>query len=213
MSLALRTSPDRLGRIGDPTVAWRMKMNCRTSTFLAAGFIGLLTFGNVASAGQLSREQILEALTAKPTVPSLTDRLRSARSLTLDHYAAASVQPKPAVDLEVYFDFNSATITGEAEPQLRELGAALADPSLRGATISIGGHTDAVGGDAFNKKLSERRAASIKQYLVDNFSLSETTVRTVGYGKSRPKNKKDLNAPENRRVEVVNLAPQAQAAR
>jgi outer membrane protein OmpA-like peptidoglycan-associated protein len=188
------------------------RMLSRAGTFLAMGFVGFLAFGDTASAGQASREQILEALTGKPAVPGLADRLRLTRSLTMDNYAVASVRPK-AIDLEVYFDFNSATITSEAEPQLHELGAALADPSLRGATISIGGHTDGVGGDAFNKKLSERRAASIKQYLVDNFSLSATNVRTVGYGKSRPKNQSDLNAPENRRVEVVNLAPQAQAAR
>jgi flagellar motor protein MotB len=49
--------------------------------------------------------------------------------------------------------------------------------------------------------------------LVDNFQLSPTHLRTVGFGKSRPKNKIDPNAPENRRVEVVNLAPQAQARR
>jgi len=53
----------------------------------------------------------------------------------------------------------------------------------------------------------------IKQYLVDNFHLSEANLRTVGYGKTKPKNPSDLNAPENRRVEVVNLAPQSQAAR
>jgi outer membrane protein OmpA-like peptidoglycan-associated protein len=187
----------------------------RTGALLAAGFIGFLAFGQTASAGQVSREQILAALTANPTVSSFADRLRLTRSLTVDNsdYAVASVQRKPTIDLEVYFDFNSATITREAEPQLRELGAALADPGLRGATISIGGHTDGVGGDAFNKNLSERRAAMIKQYLVENFSLSSTNLRTVGYGKSSPKNKSDLNAPENRRVEVVNLAPRAQAQR
>jgi outer membrane protein OmpA-like peptidoglycan-associated protein len=96
---------------------------------------------------------------------------------------------------------------------LDELGAALSDPQLRGATISINGHTDGVGGDAFNKKLSERRAAMIKQYLVDNFHLSAGNLRTAGYGKTRPKNPSDLNAAENRRVEVVNLASQAQASR
>jgi outer membrane protein OmpA-like peptidoglycan-associated protein len=53
----------------------------------------------------------------------------------------------------------------------------------------------------------------IKQYLVDNFPLSAANLRTVGYGKTRPKNSSDLNAPENRRVEVVNLAPGLQAAR
>jgi outer membrane protein OmpA-like peptidoglycan-associated protein len=125
----------------------------------------------------------------------------------------ASTQSKPAIDLEINFDFNSAAIAGKAEPQLDELGAALSDPQLRGATISINGHTDGVGGDAFNKKLSERRAAMIKQYLVDNFHLSAGNLRTLGYGKTRPKNPSDLNAPENRRVEVVNLAAQAQASR
>jgi outer membrane protein OmpA-like peptidoglycan-associated protein len=185
----------------------------RMNALVAASLIGLLAFGNSASAGPVSREQILEALTAKPTVPGLADPLPSTRSLTGDNSAVANAQPKPTIDLEVFFDFNSATITREAEPQLRELGSALADPSLKGATISIGGHTDGVGGDAFNKKLSERRAATIKQFLVDNFALSAGNLRAVGYGKSKPKNPSDLNAPENRRVEVVNLAPQAQLGR
>jgi hypothetical protein len=48
-----------------------------------------------------------------------------------DHdYTVASTQSKPAIDLEVNFDFNSATITSKAEPQLDELGAALSDPRL-----------------------------------------------------------------------------------
>jgi flagellar motor protein MotB len=59
---------------------------------------------------------------------------------------------------------------------------------LKGATISINGHTDGVGGDAFNKRLSERRAGRLKI-------------------KAGPA------ASENRRVEVVNLAPQARARR
>jgi flagellar motor protein MotB len=50
-------------------------------------------------------------------------------------------------------------------------------------------------------------------YLVDNFQLSASNLRAVGYGKSRLKNKADPTASENRRVEVVNLAPQAQARR
>jgi outer membrane protein OmpA-like peptidoglycan-associated protein len=187
----------------------------RLQGILAGGFIGFLTFGNTAFAELVSRQQIADALTAQPKVMSLADKLRLTRSPTFDNrdYTLASAQPLPTIDLEVYFDYNSAEITSKAEPQLDELGAALADPKLRGATISINGHTDGVGGDAFNKKLSERRAVMIKGYLVDNFQLSPSHLRTVGYGKSRPKNKADLNAPENRRVEVVNLAPQAHAQR
>jgi outer membrane protein OmpA-like peptidoglycan-associated protein len=187
----------------------------RTSAFLGASFIGFLALGHTAIAGQVSREDILEALTVQPKVASFSDRLRLTRSMTFNDrdYEVASTRSKPAIDLEINFDFNSAAITSKAEPQLDELGAALSDPQLKGATVSINGHTDGVGGDAFNKKLSERRAAMIKQYLVDNFHLSAENLRTVGYGKTRPKNPSDLNAPENRRVEVVNLAPQAQASR
>jgi flagellar motor protein MotB len=53
----------------------------------------------------------------------------------------------------------------------------------------------------------------IKEYLVDNFQLSASNLRAVGYGKARLKNKTDPTASENRRVEVVNLVPQAQARR
>jgi outer membrane protein OmpA-like peptidoglycan-associated protein len=116
-------------------------------------------------------------------------------------------------DLEVYFDFNSAVITVDALPQLHELGAALSDPKLKGARISIGSHTDGVGGDAFNRELSERRAASIKRYLVEGFKLPAANLRAVGYGKQRLKNTGDVFSPENRRVEIVNETPRTQAQR
>jgi outer membrane protein OmpA-like peptidoglycan-associated protein len=187
-----------------------MKRLCATMSGIL-GFIGFLSFGVAALAEQVSRQQILEALTAQPKVMSLADKLRLTRSPTFDNrdYAVASVEPRRTIDLEVYFDYNSAEITSKAEPQLDELGAALADSKLRGATISINGHTDGVGGDAFNKKLSERRAAMIKEYLVDNFQLSSSNLRATGYGKTRPKNKTDPNAAENRRVEIVNETAQA----
>jgi outer membrane protein OmpA-like peptidoglycan-associated protein len=191
-----------------------MSLYSRISGLLAAGFIGLLFFGNSAFAQFVSREQIVEALTVRPASLNFADRLRLSRSLTLKSgdYVVASVQPKPTIDLhEVYFEFNSAAITDDAEPQLRELGAALSDPRLKGSIISIGGHTDAVGSDAFNQNLSERRAATIKWYLVDNFKLPPANLHTLGYGKRRPKNKTDVFAPENRRVEIVNETLQAQA--
>jgi outer membrane protein OmpA-like peptidoglycan-associated protein len=186
---------------------------------LVAGFVavssGFLTIGTAAAAEVVSSQQILDALTTGPKPTSLVDRLRTTRSPTFDDrdYKVASTQSMPAIDLQVYFDFDSTEITLEAEGQLRELGKALADSKLKGATISINGHTDGKGSDAFNKRLSERRAASIKTYLVDNFGLSASSLRTVGYGKSRLKNPSDPFAAENRRVEVVNMVSQAQAGR
>ena len=96
---------------------------------------------------------------------------------------------------------------------MRALGVALSDSRLRGSIISIAGHTDAVGSDAFNQKLSERRAATIRWYLADKFGLSPADLHAVGYGKRRPKNKADVFAPENRRVEIVNETPRAQSQR
>jgi len=188
----------------------------RTGSILVAGFIGLIFFGNASFAQLVSREEIVQALIAQPAPLRLADRLRLTRSLTLDNhdYVLASAPSKPSVDLhEVYFEFNSAEITAEAEPQLRELGAALRDPRLKGSNISIGGHTDAIGGDAFNQRLSERRAATIKWYLVDNFRLPPANLHAVGYGRQRPKNRTDLFAPENRRVEIVNETARTQAQR
>jgi outer membrane protein OmpA-like peptidoglycan-associated protein len=193
------------------------RLNGVLGGILVAGFfmgsLGFLSIGSAAAGEIVSSQRILDALTAAPKPASITDRLRLTRSPTFDDrdYKVASAQSMPAIDLEVNFDFDSAQITPEAEGQLRELGKALADPKLKGAAISINGHTDAKGGDVFNKRLSERRAASIKTYLVDNFGLKASDLRTVGYGKSRLKNPSDPFAAENRRVEVVNMASQAQA--
>jgi outer membrane protein OmpA-like peptidoglycan-associated protein len=182
---------------------------------LFVGSLGFLTIGSAAAGELVSSQQILEALTAPAKPMSIADRLRLTRSPTFDDrdYKVAAAQSMPAIDLQVYFDFDSAEITLEAEGQLRELGKALADAKLTGAAISINGHTDGKGSDAFNKRLSERRAASIKTYLVDNFGLTASNLRTVGYGKSRLKNTSDPFAAENRRVEVVNMVGQAQAQR
>jgi outer membrane protein OmpA-like peptidoglycan-associated protein len=195
------------------------RLNGVMGGILAAGFaavsLAFLTIGTAAAGEVVSSQQILDALTAGPKPVSAVNRLRLTRSPTFDDrdYTVASAQSMPAIDLQVYFDFDSTEITLEAEGQLRELGKALADSKLKGATISINGHTDGKGSDAFNKRLSERRAQSIKTYLVDNFGLSASNLRTVGYGKSRLKNPSDPFAAENRRVEVVNMISQAQVQR
>jgi outer membrane protein OmpA-like peptidoglycan-associated protein len=187
----------------------------RMRRVLATSVIGFLIFSDSAFAQPVSRVQILQALTAQPKAPAIPDSPRLTRSLTLvdSDYVVASAQSKPAIDLDVYFDFNSAVITVDALRQLHELGAALSDPMLKGAKISIGGHTDGVGGDAFNLKLSKHRAEAIKRYLVEAFMLTAANLQAVGYGKRRPKNKGDVFAPENRRVEIVNETPQTQAQR
>jgi outer membrane protein OmpA-like peptidoglycan-associated protein len=194
------------------------------------GSLTWIVFGTPTLAGDLSQQQILDALTpqmmtrsltaAEPTGAdhqSLIDNLRhrGTRSLTTTERdeIASMAGERPAVDLQVYFDFNSAAITPKAVPQLTNLSKALGDPKLKDSLITINGHTDAKGTDSYNQNLSERRAEAIKGYLVDHFHLPSENLLTVGYGKQHPKIPADPFAPENRRVEVVNLAPKSQAQR
>jgi outer membrane protein OmpA-like peptidoglycan-associated protein len=189
-------------------------MNRSTFTFIAACVTGLVLSCS-AQAQMVSRNQIIDALT-KPEIS--LEQLGRSRSLTLDNngsgYVVADQQTKPAVDLhDIYFEFDSAAISPQALPQLRELGAALADPRLAGASFTIGGHTDATGTDAYNTRLSQRRAEAVKRFLADNYNISSADLHPVGYGKHQPKNKADVFAAENRRVEIVNETPRAQAQR
>ena len=192
-------------------------MNRSTFTFLTACVTGLVLSCS-AQAQMVSRNQIIDAL----TTPQVSlGKLGLSRSLTLDTdssgsssgYVVANDQTKPAVDLhDIYFEFDSATISPAAMPQLRELGAALADPRLAGASFTIGGHTDATGSDTYNSRLSERRAEAVRRFLAENYMIPSTNLHAVGYGKHQPKNKADVFAAENRRVEIVNETPRAQAA-
>lgn len=111
----------------------------------------------------------------------------------------------PSVDLEVFFDYDSAAITDKAEPKLKELGTALTDDKLKGKTFMIAGHTDAAGSDGYNQSLSKRRAESVKTFLVDNFDLESKKLVVIGFGEEQLKDKDDPEADENRRVQVVNM--------
>jgi outer membrane protein OmpA-like peptidoglycan-associated protein len=175
-------------------------------------------------------QQILKSLlpTVKPTTPrpptrSLTatpadtsrtvDRKfldtvknRSTRSLTTDEreQIAEIAKDRPSVDIEINFDYRSAKIGPAAVPSITALGKALTNPELKGSTFILAGHTDAKGSLPANQDLSEKRADSIKSYLVDRFKIPASTLVTVGYGKTKLKNESEPFAGENRRVQVVN---------
>jgi outer membrane protein OmpA-like peptidoglycan-associated protein len=112
----------------------------------------------------------------------------------------------PAIDLEVFFDFDSAEITPEALPILKKLGAALSDEKLKGSVFLVAGHTDAKGSDAYNLALSDHRAKSVAGFLIENFHLDPKQLVALGFGEEKLKNPENPLAAENRRVQVVNMA-------
>ena len=134
-------------------------------------------------------------------------RNRKTRSLSMGEREeiAEIASTKPKIDLEIHFDFNSADISKESMPSVQALGDALSDPKLRGSTFVVAGHTDGVGGEQFNQELSERRADTIKHYLVEHYHIAGGDLVTVGYGKTKLKDAADPTDGVNRRVQVVNM--------
>jgi outer membrane protein OmpA-like peptidoglycan-associated protein len=141
-------------------------------------------------------------------------RGRSTRSLsaTEREEIAAIVKDKPKIDLEINFDYNSADISAKSLPSVQALGRALTNNDLKGSTFVVAGHTDSAGSETYNQDLSERRADSIKRYLVEKYGINGTDLVTVGYGESKLKDPNQPLAEANRRVQVVNMENKATAA-
>jgi outer membrane protein OmpA-like peptidoglycan-associated protein len=202
---------------------------------LAIGAALSISVGMAFAADDVTADQILKALAPKksltrglsmapPADPAVsasegkfvdTLRNRNARSLSIGEreQIATIVKDKPNIDLEITFDYNSADISTKAQPAVQALGKALSSEDLKGSTFVVAGHTDAIGGDAYNQDLSERRADSIKRYLVDKFGIAGADLVTVGYGKTKLKDPSHPTDPANRRVQVVNMANKTTASK
>ena len=155
------------------------------------------------------------AATAAETKFVSTIRGRTTRSLssTEREEIATIAKDKPNIDLEITFDYNSAEISQKSLPAVQALGRALTNPDLKGSTFVVAGHTDAAGGDSYNQDLSERRADSIKRYLIDKYGIGAADLVTVGYGKSKLKDPNQPMAEVNRRVQVVNMENKTTASK
>ena len=173
-------------------------------TIVAIGALAGISVGMANAADDVTEGQILRALTpkkpltrslsmtppAEQAAPSAETRFvdslrnRTTRSLSSGErqQIAAVVKDKPNIDLEITFDYNSANISGKAQPAVEALGKALSNADLKGSTFLVAGHTDAVGSAASNQILSEDRAEALKWALVEEFGIPERALETVGYG-------------------------------
>ena len=113
---------------------------------------------------------------------------------------------------DILFDYNSAALRSESRATLNELASNFSQyPDNR---IVVEGHTDSTGGDAYNQRLSEQRAGTVADYLIERRVPADNVI-VYGYGEMRPKASNDTAEGRqlNRRVEIRIQAPQQASAR
>ncbi|HEY4082531.1 MAG TPA: OmpA family protein [Burkholderiaceae bacterium] len=111
------------------------------------------------------------------------------------------VSEKITYNADALFDFDKAVLKPEGKAKLDDLVEKISHVTLE--VIIAVGHTDAIGSDAYNQKLSVRRAESVKAYLVGK-GIEKNRVYTEGKGKKQPvaDNKTEAGRAQNRRVEI-----------
>jgi len=103
---------------------------------------------------------------------------------------------------DVLFDFNKYTLKPEARERLARIsGIVLAYPDLK---LEIEGYTDSIGSDEYNQRLSEKRAASVRDYLVSSgVSMNNVFARELGKANPVADNSTAAGRKQNRRVEMI----------
>ncbi|HPG27519.1 MAG TPA: OmpA family protein [Myxococcota bacterium] len=113
-----------------------------------------------------------------------------------------SIRP-PKLDLQVQFATDSAALDDAARRNIDEFARALEDPRLAAMRFKVAGHTDDRGTDAHNLDLSQRRADSVRQYLIEQGGIAPERLETEAHGEANPlmPEPSDYARRMNRRVE------------
>ncbi len=126
---------------------------------------------------------------------------------TVEPAPVTEPEPEPVleavrVELDVKFDFDKATIRQDAYDDIEVLADFMKQYDQTSTTVE--GHTDAIGTDAYNQRLSMQRAQSVRDALVNRYGVEASRLEAIGYGESRPiaDNSTELGRAINRRVEA-----------
>ena len=136
------------------------------------------------------------------------------RTVSRDYYPPPySVPPPPPppkvidkITLMIHFDIDKSDIRKSDEAELKR-GIDFVK-KYPGSKVRVEGHTDSVGTDKYNQKLSERRAEAVKNYLVQEGAVDASKITSVGHGETRPvaSNETKQGKAQDRRVEILILS-------
>ena len=144
---------------------------------------------------EVSKAPDKSAMEAEQAKRSQEDRLRA-------EAAAREAAEKAFVNEIIHFSFDSALLSDQAQQILNHKADYLRTNS--GVTVTVEGHCDERGTDAYNIALGERRAESVKNFLVD-LGISTNRLNTVSYGEERPiaMGQDEASWAKNRRAQFV----------
>ena len=117
--------------------------------------------------------------------------------------APAPREEKVSMVLNVLFDTDKAVVKDQYYPDVEKLADFM--KTYPNTTVTIEGHTDSTASNEYNKKLSEARAKSVRQFLIDKYGIDGSRISTIGYGEEYPVDTNDTpeGRQKNRRVEAV----------
>ena len=162
------------------------------------------------SPGGISEDSKVDLSTAKTDIRTLVSNIENLSGNIQDlQVTETDLEVRIRLAADVLFDFDKSDIKPKAQAVLKRAASFIRDKAK--GTVQIEGHTDGKGSDSYNQKLSERRAASVKNWFVTKEGLTHLKFTTRGFGAKKPvaPNTKPDGSDDpdgrqkNRRVEIV----------
>jgi OOP family OmpA-OmpF porin len=190
---------------------------CRQAV-LDAGYETPLATGPVSNQIHLSSNDIVSSLQGVEDAAAMglsASKLRQLAIQSMRDPARANRLNRPPLmaqlaneaqmTIAIQFDFNSARIRPSSYQAIGLMADALYSPYLQGYCFLVVGNTDAVGTREYNFKLSQQRADSIREALINPFAIQPARIEAVGLGEENLLNPADPKSAENRRVQLINV--------
>ena len=180
-------------------VALAVMLSTATLMPVSAQTSGEMTADEIKQAFEKQKTRGLVLVPADEQETTTTQQTATVQPAT----SYAEVEKSDQVNIQISFDFDSATLREDQKPKLVTLCSVMQSVDVK--LFQIVGHTDSSGTAAYNKQLSLLRAQEVKRHLVNDCGIADERLEAIGLGEEAPFNEQDTRSDENRRVEFQAL--------